>query len=142
LDLGVAEDLVDGGVRVDLDLGMDASAVDHDLARPERVTAMEQVHLGGEPGQVGGLLERRITATDHRDLAVAEEEPVTRGAGRYAAPAQPRLGVETEPQGRRPGRDDDGLGAVLGATGPDSERSLAEVDAVDVDVDEPRPEAL
>ena len=71
-----------------------------------------------------------------------EEEAVAGRAGRHAAAAQPRLAVEAEPQRRRAGGDDHGLGPVLGAARPDAERALGEVHAVDVDVDEPRPEAL
>ena len=142
VDLGVAEDLLDGGVRVDLDLGMVVRPVDHDLRRPEAVAPVEQVDLGREAGQVGRLLERGVAAADDRDLAVLEEEPVARRAGRHAAAAQPRLAVEAEPQRRRAGGDDHGLGAVLGAARPDAERALGEVDPIDVDVDHPRPEAL
>ena len=98
--------------------------------------------LGREAGQVGRLLERGVAAADHGDLAVLEEEAVARRAGRHAATAQPGLAVEPEPQRRRAGGDDHGLGAVLGAAGPDAERALGEVDAIDVDVDEPRPEPL
>ena len=98
--------------------------------------------LGREAGQVGGFLERGVAAADHRDLAILEEEPVARRAGRHAATAQARLAVEPEPQRRRPGRDDHGLRPVLGAAGPDAERPLGEVDPIDVDVDHPRPEPL
>ena len=121
-DLLVAEDLLDGHVRVDLDLGVGEGPVDHDLARPERVAPMEQVDLRREPGQVGRLLERRVATADDGDLAVAEEEPVARRAGRHAAPAEARLAVEPEPQRRRAGGDDHRLAAVLGAARPDPER--------------------
>ena len=103
---------------------------------------MEQVDLGREARQVGRLLERRVAATDDRDLAVLEEEAVAGRAGAHAAAAQAGLAVEAEPQRRGAGRDDDGLGAVLRATRPDPERPLREVDPVDVDVDDARAEAL
>ena len=119
-------------------LGCGERPVDHDLAGPERVAAVEEVDLRREAGQVGRLLEGRVAAADDRDLAVLEEEPVARRAGRHAAAAQPGLAVEPEPQRRRPGRDDDRLGAVLRAARPDPERALREVDAVDVDIDEAR----
>ena len=89
---------------------------------------MEQVDLGREAGQVGRLLERGVAAADDRDLPVAEEEPVACRARRHAAAAQAGLAVEAEPQGRRAGRDDDRLGAVLDAAGPDAERASGEVD--------------
>ena len=141
-DLGLAEDLVDLDVGMDLDLGMLERPVDHDLARPERVAPVEQVDLGREAGQVGRLLEGRVAAADDGDLAVLEEEPVAGRAGAHAAAAQPGLGVEAEPQGGRAGGHDHGLGAVLRAARPDAERPLREVDPVDVDVDEARAEAL
>ena len=127
---------------MDLDLRVLERPVDHDLARPERVAPVEQVDLGREAGQVGRLLEGGVAATDDRDLAVAEEEAVARRAGRHAAAAQAGLAIETEPQRRGAGGDDHGLGAVLGAARPDAERAGREVDAVDVDVDEARSEAL
>ena len=120
---------------MDLDLGVLVGAVDHDLRRSERVAAVEQMHLGREPGQVGGLLERGVAAADHGDLAVLEEEAVARRAGRHASAAQSGLAVETEPQRRRAGGDDHGLGPVLGAARPDAERALGEVHAIDVDVE-------
>ena len=98
--------------------------------------------LGREARQVGRLLEGGVPAADDGDLAVLEEEPVAGRAGRHAAAAEPRLAVEAEPQRRRAGGDDDGLGAVFGAACPDPERALREVDPVDVDVDHLRPEAL
>ena len=103
---------------------------------------MEQVDLRREAGQVGRFLERRVAAADDRDLAVAEEEPVARRARRDAAAAKTGLAVEAEPQRRGAGRDDHGLGAVLGAAGPDAERARGEVDAIDVDVDEAGTEPL
>ena len=103
---------------------------------------MEEVDLRREPGQVGRLLERGVAAADDGDLAVAEEEAVTGRARGDPTAAEPRLRVEAEPQRRCAGRDDDRLGPVLGAARPDAERALGEVDAVDVDVEQPRPEAL
>ena len=127
---------------VDLDLLVGVRPVDHDLRGAERVAPVEQVDLGREAGEVRRLLERGVAATDHGDLAVLEEEAVARRAGRHAATAQSGLALEPEPQRRRAGGDDHGLGAVLGAAGPDAERALGEVDAIDVDVEHARPEAL
>ena len=103
---------------------------------------MEQVDLGREAGEVGRLLEGRVSAADHGDLAVLEEEPVAGRAGRYAAAAQAGLARQVQPHGRRTGRHDDRLRAIFRATRPDPERSLREVDAIDVDIHQARPEAL
>ena len=122
--------------------GLRERALDHDPARPELVAPVEHVDLRREAGQVGRLLERGVAAADDRDLLVAEEEAVARGAGGHAAAAQPRLALEPQPHRRRAGRDDDRLGLVLDAARPDPERALREVDPVDVDVDDVRAEAL
>ena len=127
---------------MDLDLVVGDRPVDHDLRRPERVAPVEQVDLGREAGEVGRLLERGVAAADHGDLAVLEEEAVACRAGRHAAPAQPGLAVEPEPQRRGARGDDHGLCPVLGATGPDPERPLGEVHPIDVDVEQPRAEPL
>ena len=101
LDMTVAEDLVDSGVRVELDLGIEPGAVLHDLAAAELVAPMDQMDLAREAGQEQGLLERGVAAADDRDLLVPEEEPVARGAGADAAAAQPGLALEAEPDGAR-----------------------------------------
>ena len=142
LDVRVAQDLLDGRVEVDLDLGVLVGPVDHDLAAPELVAPVEQVDLRGEAGQVGGLLEGRIAAADDRDLLVPEEEPVAGRARRHAAAAEAFLTGQAEPHRRCAGRDDDGLGAVFDPAGPDAERALPEVDPVHVHVEDPRPEPL
>ena len=127
---------------MDLDLGVGARPIDHDLRRPERVAPVEQVDLRREAGQVGRLLERGVATADHGDLAIAEEEPVARRARGHAAAPQARLAVEPEPQRRGPGGDDDGLRPVLGAACPQPEWPAAEIDPVDVDVDHPRTHAF
>ena len=77
-----------------------------------------------EARQEQRLLERGVAAADDRDLLVAEEEAVAGRAGGDAAAAQPRLALEAQPDRRRAGRDDDRLGRVLDAAGPDPERPL------------------
>ena len=142
LDVGVADDLLDGGIGVDLDLGVVDRPLDHDPAAAELVPAVEQVDPGREPGQEGGLLEGRVATADDRDLLVPEEEPIARRAGADATTAQPGLAVQTEPDRAGAGGHDDRLGAVLDAPRPEPERPLREVDPVDVDVDDVRAEPL
>ncbi len=138
----LAEHLVHGHAAVNLDCRMALGAGLHDLAGPELVPAVEEVDLRGEACQVEGLLEGRVAAPDHGDLLVPEEEAVAGRAGRHAVPAEPLLGREAQPDRRRPGCHDDGLGAVLHAARPDPERAAGEVDAVGLDVEDARPEAL
>ncbi len=141
LHLGRAQDLLDGRVRVDLDLRVGHRPVDHDLRGTERIAAVDQVDLRRESGEERGLLECRVAAAHDRDLTVAEEEPVARGARRHATAAQSSLRVETEPQSRCTGRDDHRLRSVLDPPCPEAERALGEVDPVDVDVDDLAAEA-
>ena len=96
----------------------------------------------GEAGQEGRLLERRVAATHDRDLLAPEEEAVAGGAGADAAAPQSRLAVETQPQRAGAGGHDDRLGAVLDAAAHSRKGRAVEVDTVDVDVHEARPEAL
>ena len=71
-----------------------------------------------------------------------KKKPSQVAHARHAAAAQPRLGVEAEPQRRGARRDDDRLGPYSVPRAHMPERPLGEVDAVDVDVDDARPEAL
>src|SRR4029079_2927945 len=103
---------------------------------------MKEMDLRREARQERRFLERRVAAADDRDLLVLEEEAVARRAGADPATPEPLLALKAEPQGRRAGRDDHGLGLVLDAAGPDVEGPRREVDAVDVDVDDVGPEQL
>jgi len=51
----------------------------HDLAGAQRITAHDEVHAGRESGQEHGFFRCRVAATNHRDLHVAEEEPIAEG---------------------------------------------------------------
>ena len=65
-----------------------------------------------EPGQERGFLHGRVAAADHRDVLVAEEEPVTGGAGAHAHADQGLLAGHAEVAGRGAHREDDGTGPV------------------------------
>src|SRR5690349_16747132 len=127
---------------MDLDLRVVVRPIDHDLRGPERIAAMEQMNLGCKAGQVRRLFEGRVAAADDRDLLVPEEEPVTGRTRGDAAPTESGLALEPEPQGRRPGRRDDGIGSIFDAARPGPERPRREVDPLDVDIHDPRPETL
>ena len=68
-----AEDLLDDGVRDELDLLVRARAVDHDLGRAELVAPVDDRHLARELRQEERLLHRRVAAADDDHLAVAIE---------------------------------------------------------------------
>ena len=59
-------------------------AVLHDLGRAQGVPAVHDRDGLAEPGQEGGLLERRVATAHDRDVLVAEEEAVAGGAPRDA----------------------------------------------------------
>src|SRR5262249_388564 len=71
-----------------------------------------------------------------------EEKAVAGRAGADAAAAQPRLVLETEPQGACAGGHDDRVGGVFVAASPERERPLRELDTLEVDIDDPGAEAL
>src|SRR3954447_12294619 len=90
---------VDGGdLRVphELDLRVVERPLLHDPGGPQRLAAVDDVDLAGEPGEEGRLLHRRVPAADDRDRLLAEEEPVTGGAPGDAVAGQPVLALHTE----------------------------------------------
>src|SRR5206468_8883034 len=128
--------------RMDVDLGVRDGPVLHDLAGAEVLPAMEHVDPGREARQEERLLERRVATADDRDLLVTEEEAIARGARRHAAATQPGLALEPQPEGRSAGRDDHRLPGVLDPSRPGPERPFAQVDSIDVHVDDVRSEPL
>src|SRR5690606_15690083 len=110
-DLAVlAEDLLDDGVPLDLDLRVGQRAVDHDLGGAERVPAVHDGDLRGELGEEGGLLHGRVAAADHGDVLVAEEEAVAGGAGGDAAAHHLGLAGDVQRAVGRAGGEDDRAG--------------------------------
>src|SRR3954463_14182108 len=75
-----ADHFIDRRVEDELDLGIAAGAVLHDLRRTQLLAAMDDGDLAGEFGEEGGLLHRRVAAADDDDLLVLEEEAVARRA--------------------------------------------------------------
>ena len=110
--MAVAEDLVDGGVRVDLDLRVGRARSTMILLPRNSSRRWRRWTRRREAGQEGRLLERGVAAADDRDLLVAEEEAVAGRAGAHAATAQPGLAVEAEPDraGARSPRSPTGRG--------------------------------
>ena len=47
------------------------------------------VTVAREPGQEGGLLDRGVPTADHRDVLLAEEEPVAGGAPGHTVTRKP-----------------------------------------------------
>ena len=94
---------------------------------------MDEGDAAGEPGQEGGLLHRRVAAADHRDVLVAEEEPVTGGTGAHAHADQRFLTGHAEVPGGRTHRQNDGarlIGLVADGDGLDGPVQRDRVDVL------------
>src|SRR5579859_6594892 len=140
-DRRVTLDLEHLSVPAHLDLRVAQRAVLHDPAAAELIATHEHRDLAREPGEEERLLERGVSTADHRDLAIAEEEPVTGGASAHPTTAKVLLGREAQPERRGAGGDDHRVAGVLVVADPDPERSRREVDPAGVLVDDRRPES-
>ena len=101
-----AVDGVDRGVPDDVELGVGEGALLHDLGGAQLVAAHDQGDLGAEARQERRLLDRGVATTDDRDVLVAEEEAVTRGAPRDATARQGVLVGQVELAVARAGGQD------------------------------------
>jgi len=106
------------------------------------VTAVNHRHFLGVASQEQRFLHRGVTAADHRDLLVPEEEAVTDRAGRDAASHEAGFRRQAEPAGRGAGRDDDRPRVVLVTLGLDPQGRPGKVDRNRVFVDELRSKPL
>jgi hypothetical protein len=123
-----AVDLGDLGVPEDLELLVGERALLHDLGGPELVAAVDQVDLGAEPREEGGLLDGGVTPADHGDRLLAEEEAV---AGRTPGDTTPRelfLARQSELPVARPRREDHRPRGVGVGGRPDDLQVAGEVD--------------
>ena len=93
---------------MDRDLRVVEGPLGHDLAGPQLVAAVHEVDGACKLGEVGRLLDGRITAANHDDRPVAEsrEGTVTHGAGTDTPVFEPLLTRQAEPVGTRPRRHD------------------------------------
>src|SRR5690606_7667432 len=131
-DAVLAENLGHDAVPQEADLLVGEGAILHDLAGAERVTAVDDRHGTCESRQEDRLFHRRVAAADDRDVLVAEEEAVTRGAPRHAVAGQPTLALQAELPVAGTGRQDDALGVVGVGRGLDHLGRGVQVDLDDV----------
>ncbi len=96
--------------RTDLVVG--EGPLDHDLGGPQLVASVHDRHGAGELGEEGGLLHGRVAASDDRDVLVAEEEAVARGAPAHAVTGEALLVGQTQLAVGRAHREDHGVGRV------------------------------
>src|SRR5256886_5333881 len=105
--LGDPEDLLDDRVPHHLDLRVPEQPVLQDLLGPQTVAPVHERDPPSVIGEIDGLLDRGIAAADDKNLLLAEEEPVTGGAGRDAKAAKSVFSRDAKPARLCPGRQDD-----------------------------------
>ena len=131
---GRPRELEDPLVPDHFDLGIREQALLQDLRRTELVAPVDDVDLFGVPGQVVGLLDRRVAPADDGDGLALEEGPVAHGAVRHAAAGVLQLAGYLELGGRAAGGEDHG-GCLVdrAAGGRDLEHAVVPAgDALDV----------
>src|SRR4051812_13996823 len=141
-DGGVAAHVGDLLAQLPADLLVVLRALLHDLGRAQLGTPVHHGDRLGEAGEEGRLLHRRVTAADHDDVLVAEEEAVTGGTGGHAAAEQALLVVQPEVAVLRAGGHDHRVRPVHLVADLDDLRGGGEVDLGDVTGDELGAEAL
>jgi hypothetical protein len=127
-----AEDLFDGGVGEELDVGVGHGAVEHDLRGAEFFGAVDQRDFCGEAGEEERLFHGGVAAADDGDLFAGGEEAVAGGAGGDAVADEGLLGGQVEPAGASPGGDDDRAGVDGLAADVEGEGVFGEIDGAEV----------
>ncbi len=84
-DAVLAQDFEGFGVDEESDLLVRLGALEHDARGPELFAAVHEGNAAGEAGEEGCFFHGGVTAADHDDVLVAEEETVAGGAGADAA---------------------------------------------------------
>ena len=127
-----AEDLFDGGVGEELDLGVGHGAVEHDLGGAEVLRAIDDGDFGGEAGEEEGFFHGGVAAADDGDLFAGGEEAVAGGAGADAVADEGLLGGEIEPARAGAGGDDERAGVDGLFAEVEGEGVLGEIDGGEV----------
>jgi hypothetical protein len=127
-----AEDLFDGGVGDELDVGVGHGAFEHDLRGTEVFAAVDDGDLGGEAGEEERLFHGGVAAADDGDLFAGGEEAVAGGAGADAVADEGLLGGQVEPAGAGTAGDDEGAGVNGLFADGEGEGTLGEVDGVEM----------
>ena len=109
----LADDFGGDAVPDDLDVRRVEDALLHRLGGAELVAAVHQIDLVAQFGEIGGLLQGGVAATDDGHVLAAEEVAVAGGAGRNAEAAVGLLAFEAQPTCRRTCRYDDRFGQNL-----------------------------
>lgn len=105
---------------------------DQDLLCAEGVTTVDQVHFRGDVRQIKGFFHGSVAATDNRHFLVAIEETIAGCAGGDATAFECFFRRQTEVTGRSAGRDDQRITGVLAAVASQTERTVLQVNLVDM----------
>src|SRR5215469_8484040 len=108
----VAQDLDHLAVPAELDLWIGQRAILHDLRGAQRVTPVHDRDTSGETGQECRFLHRRVSAADHRDVLLTEEEAVAGSTPGDAVSGEQLLARHPELTVARASRDDDRAGVI------------------------------
>jgi hypothetical protein len=141
----VAQHLIDLGVQLEHDLAFGDARLQlvlQDLLGTEGLAAVHQGHLAGDIGQVQRLFHGRVTAADYRHFAIAVEEAVAGGAGRYALAHECLFARQAEVTGAGASGDDQRIAAVGRTVTNQGEGLAGQVHGIDVVEDDLGLEAL
>src|SRR5690606_6762506 len=139
----LTDDLGDHRVPDELHLGVGEGALLRRLVGAQLVAAVDDRDLGGELGEEVALLDGRVAAAYHHDLAAAVEEAVAGGAGGHAAAVELVLAGHAQAARVGAGGDDQGAGVVVGLVAVHQEAALGVVrEAADLVHHDARAEAL
>src|SRR6266487_529399 len=141
-DLLLAEDVDDFRVPNHLDVLRLEQPILHDLARPERIPAVDHRNGLAELRQVEALFHCRVAAADHDDVETLEEECIARRTSAHPTALEPFLVRQAEILRVRASRDNDRPALVHLVCRPYLERIRAEIDSRHVVVDEFRLESF
>src|ERR1039457_1880504 len=106
--LGHIVNLIHDGVGEELDFGVLAGAIQHDLGSAEFFPAVDQGDLAAEARKEVRLFHGGIPATDHYDFLAAIEKAVAGGATAHAVADQLLFAFQAQPPGGSPRGDDHG----------------------------------
>ena len=132
---GVAQHFVQGMPQVQLHLAcldLGHELVDHDGLGAKLVPAVNQVHLGGDVGQVQRLFDGRIASADDAHFLVFVEETIASGAAAHTPPHEGLLTGQAQVFGAGARGDDEAVAGVGPRIAGQREGPLRQVDRVDV----------
>src|SRR5260221_11586913 len=112
------------------DLGILESALLHNLARSQRIAAVDNRHMVGVARQESGLFHSSISTPDNGHILMLKEEAIKGVTGAHTPPLQTLLARQPQPLSAGTGGDDDRACQVLARGSCNPESAFAEVNCV------------